>query len=246
VNVNAKVNDHKREDSDDVRGFLDRLYWILGTFCFGWSVSAVIGILRRHPLDLPILGKADLTEIIIFTLLAFSLLIPLLLYVVATWRGTAALRHWRARFPGTPSDKLEIPRSFAWLRGILFCILVGGSVATMQLCYQRMLGLEIHWIGNGEPVVLKQEGSTAGRTLFDFPRKPDPKMDYANWRWFGPVVEDRNHPSDDQNRSKVTAFPGFMPWTFRLVSYGSIAVTLWFLTMAPGTLRHRVLRRVKA
>lgn len=235
--MNGKDNDNTGRDGGDVRGFLDRLYWILGTFCFGWSVSAVIGILRRHPLDLPILGKADFTEIIIFTLLAFTLLIPLLLYVVATWRSAAALRHWRSRFPGAPADKWEIPRSFAWLRGILFFILVGGSVATMQLCYQRMLGLEIHWIGNGEPVILKQEGSTAGRSLFDFPRKPDPKMDYANWRWIGPTTEDENNLSGKENRSKITAFPGYMPWTFRVVSYCSIPVVLWFLFAPPGMLR---------
>jgi hypothetical protein len=239
--VNAKVDDDKRGDSNDVREFLDRLYWILGTFCFGWSLSAVVGILRRHPLDLPILGKADFAEIIIFTLLAFSLLIPLLLYVVATWRSAAAVGHWRARFPGAPADKLEIPWTFIWLRALLFVMLVGGSVATMQLCYQRMLGLEIQWLGGVNKVVLCQE-NPPGFTLFDFPSKPDPEKDYANWRWIGPPAEDQTDRDQEKmlakdDRSKITAFPGYMPWTFRLISYGSIAIVLWFLFAPPRTLR---------
>lgn len=224
-----------RKPGGNVRTFLDRIYWLLGTFCLAWSASAVVGILRRHSLELPVLGKTDTTETVIFTLLGFGFLVPLLLYVVATWRGVAALRHWRARYPGAASDEWEIPKSFVWLRGLFFVALVCFPVATMQLCYHRMLGFEIHWIGDGEKVVLKQD-NPPGRRLFDFPPKPAPNNDYANWRWIGGATEDVQHPS------KMTAAPGYMPWAFWAISYSSCIVAIWFLVTPSGTLRRLVHR----
>jgi hypothetical protein len=235
--MTTRVKTDKHQSEQRVQSFLERLYWIVGTFSLSWSVVAANAIFRRRPVDLPLFGKAEITEIIIFTLLGFSFLVPLLLYVVFVWRGNAARMGSWERFPGL-SKKLEIPRSFAWVKGLLFLALVGSAVATMQLCYQRMLGLEIRWQGDGEQIVLKQS-NPPGRTLFSFPRKPVAGNDYANWRWIG-------HDSDEaKTPSKITAFPGYMPWAFRVISYGSIALTVWCLITPPGFLRRRILRRAR-
>jgi hypothetical protein len=217
-----------RKRGDGVRTFLDRVYWVLGGFLLGWSVAATVGIYRRTVLELPIFGKVQVTETIIFTLISFSILLPGLHYVIATYRATARLRRWPSRFPGVPEEHFEIPKSFAWLRVAVFVLLVCAPSAAMQLCFWRMLNLQIEWIGKNAPTPLQ------GRSLFSFPSRPEPEADYANWRWVGPDPE-----GGEIKKSRITAAPGWEPWLFALTTMSTSTCALWFLVVPIGAHRKK-------
>ena len=220
---------------DEVQNFLDRAYWIVGTFTFFWSLTAIVCIYRRRALELPIFGEVQISEAIIFTQLAFCLLLPLLLFIVAVYRGTAQLRGWPSRFPGVPTDELKIPKSFNWLRVFVFIALVGVPVFTMQLCYQRMVSkLQIRWVGHPDSFI-------TGQQLFQFhPTIPGaPTNTNVDLRWWG---EDKAEPPKD-NRAEITAFVGWQPWIYRLVAYGGFFCFSWFLLVPAGMARWSMLRR---
>ena len=198
-----------------MKTFLDRLYWALGIFLLLWSAVAITGIYRRTILEFPIIGKTQITETIIFAQIIFSVLLPCLLYVVATYRAAAALRRWPSRFPGVPEGEFEIPVSFSWLRaGVFFTLAIIPTIAFV-LCFCRMFGgVRIQWNNDHQPVRLERW------ELFTFPPRPEPQSEYANWRWRG------NDAPGDVPESKMSAAPGFEPLWFAFSGTGCAVVSL--------------------
>jgi len=62
-----------------------------------------------------------------------------------------------------------------------------------------------------------------------------PAGDRPDWRWRG--EEENVAGMKDDKPAEITAMPFYEPWIFRLVSYGSAIIALWFLFFPPGRMR---------
>ena len=214
--------------------FLERVYWLVGSFCVTWSIVALACVIRRRLLGVPLLSDVEPIEAIIFTQGAFCLLLPLLLGVIAGFRAGAARRGQHTRFPGVLADVLNVPPTFTWPHVIAFLGLVVLPVSTMEFCYRRMVNnLEMYALGAPEPVPVLN-----GSTMFRFLPPKNAQGKAYDWRWRGEGIAMR----DGAQPARLTAFPGWQPWIYCLVSYSVIGMSLWVLFTPPGTLRRIHLR----
>lgn len=194
--------------------FLGRAYWILGSFAVIWSIATLNGVLQRQPFTIPIFGKVQPVQAIIFTQGAFCLLLPLLLGVIATFRGETSRRGRPIRFPGVVGKDWNVPDAFARLRVAIFLGLVALPVVTMQFCYRRMVcKLEIHSINDATQPPLRRG------VMFRFAQAQRTGGGRHDWRWRGEDIA----LSGGELPAHITAFPFWQPWIYRVRRHGHVS-----------------------
>ena len=246
--------------------WIEKAYTVVGSFWAAWAIAALVGIYTRGTVKLPVFGELTFTEVVVYTLYAFTLGIPLLLFLVFRQRRIQELIAGTRLLPAPRFPKLQeagMPRIFRTLAFLALVVLpiVAQEVAYVALCRDVCIAWKPRswWKANDYRVVLHHD------RLFTFPAKPESDRDYANWRFMrlwlpdGGVIDKKQRapsPEDNDGRPpdakgfipvQISAFPGYAPWAFRISAHGSAVLAAWLLATRDGSLPRKVfafLRRV--
>jgi hypothetical protein len=255
-----KDSDSKsRADLEAQLDWVEVVYTVVGIFWAGWAIAALIGIYTRHNVKLPLFGEVTFTEVVVYTLYAWTLGIPFLLALVFRHRSIQQSITGAKLLPRPHFPKLPIAGMPASFRTIGFIALVVLPIVAQEIAYRRLyqevcIAWKPHrwWKVEDYIVILRQND------LFKFPSKPEPNRDYANWRFMrldlpNWGVLDRKErearPEDNDGRPpdakqkepvQISAFPGIAPWAFRISAHASAAAAAWLLVSRDGSLPRRV------
>lgn len=240
--------------------WIEKAYTIVGTFWAAWAIAALVGIYTRGSVKIPVFGEGTLTEVIVYTLYAFTLGIPLLLVLVFRQRRIQKLLTGTRLLPTPRFPKLQdagMPRTFRTLGFLALVVLpvVAQEIAYCRLYHEVCIAWKPRswWKASDYHTILDHD------RLFTFPAKPESDRDYANWRFMRLKLPERRvldrkkrepNPEDDDGRDvkdrekepvQISAFPGYAPWAFRLSAYGSALVAGWLLITRDGSLPCKLL-----
>lgn len=228
--------------------WIQRAYTVVAAFSFGWALNVILSIYTKVQFEIPVFGKMLFTEVVIYTLIADCILLPTLLALVIWYRATVDKAGLPPHLPAARFTQLAGPGMPSSFRMAAFVVLVGTSLFAAELAYQRFYNeLNIiwkphHWWQPQDPSLLGKKPTVLSREqMFSFPPKPEPDRGYSNWRFAKvppearprePLPEDEDgRPESSKRREpvQISAAPGWLPWTFRIVIHTCIAVAAWLL-----------------
>lgn len=235
---------HVEDETANRLRWIEQAYTALAVFCFAWAIAVVAAIYTKAEPKLPVIGVVVRTEYVVYTLYAFSFLLPLLFSLLIWYHRTRVRAGMPPQIPTPHLKGLPIEGMPAAFRVGAFFVLIGVPVFAHELAYQRLYGqIDIVWkpkkwwriedysVAPGKP-------SLKGVDLFTFPQKPEPDRNYANWRFstLPPETKPRALSEEDNdgrpawNKERepvqISTAPGYVPWLFRLTAHGSVAVTV--------------------
>lgn len=193
------------------RDFINRTFWVLGAAALYWALLAGIAVLRVRPVELPLFGPCEYSEIILFSLPSLGILLIGLHLAAHAYRGVAraGARHhghslrWRDQFPGVLGDDWEIPGTLAGLRVLVFFLFIvvptGGYLFFAARVFSHLAIVQIDEVKRlprpdeklrkmqapqaveGKPLYLRWK-LEGWRLLSPLPREAPSYLD-SDWRW---------------------------------------------------------------
>jgi len=237
---------------------LNKIYTVVGIFWAAWAVAALVGICVHDNVKLPVLGEITFTEVVVYTLYAFTPGIPLLLFLVFRHRKIQKL------FAGTkllPAPRFSKPQDTGMpriIRTLGFLVFVVLPITAQEIAYHRLWNeVCIAWMPQTWWRVQYYRVVLTHDDLFTFPANPD-RRDYANWGFMRLDLRDKgviDRKKREQNRQdgdgrperdkgqepvQILTFPGYAPWAFRISAHGNAALAAWLFATQDGSLPRRV------
>lgn len=228
--------------------WLEKAYTVVGTFWAAWAVAALVGIYTLGNVKVPVFGEVTFTEVVVYTLYAFTLGIPVLLGIIFRHRKVQKTLTQRRLLPAPHFPILSntgMPKSFRTLAflGLVVLPIVSQEIAYAALYRDVCIAWKprIWWKAGDYHFYLKKD------ELFTFPPKPEADRHYANWRFMRlelpakgvvDVKQRAPRPQDNDGRPpeakgyepvQISAAPGFVPWAFRLSAHGCAVFAGWLL-----------------
>jgi hypothetical protein len=244
-------------EREELKSFLERAFWIVGSSCFIWETLVIAALLRVTPVELPFLGECSHGDAIILTLTFFWPVLLALHWLVHMYQSVTTGAAASARFPGLLRD-LEIPKRFARFRILLFVVLVvwptlAHEVITVR-SFSHMMIVYNHqgeaYLPSNHPVtestvqaqraqvdtdLLKYRGVTQLGWLCS-PLDAQGNKIPGQWRWLHWRDENIVQVHDSENAPArwavkpehwPTAFPFFQPWWFLIAGIGFALSACW-------------------
>jgi hypothetical protein len=255
------ATDQIAADTAERLRWIEQVYTAVAVFCFTWAATLITAIYTKGEPKLPMIGLVVQTEYVVYTLYAFSLLLPLLLSLVFWYRSALKGAGLSLQLPAPHLKGLAIEGMPKGFRAAAFVVLVGLPVFAQQLAYQRLYD-QIHivwkpdkWWRSGDYNVGDGKPFLTGSDLFTFAAKPQTDRSYANWRFSTwpaetktrPIREEDNDGRAEFNRGRepvqISTAPGYVPWLFWITAHGSVATVAWLLMSTIGAQLTR--KRVK-
>jgi hypothetical protein len=208
--------DNPVSETQEMRNFVAWAYWAVGSFCFYWETLVFITVNRSGTdVELPLIGKCEASEALVFTLSFFWPVLLALHFLVRAHQSVARRGSFTAQFPGVLGDK-DIPRQLGYLRVLLFVALVAWPTGLHVFHTCRTfdhMSIVLNVGGKVHPGTKRE-----GWALLGWPTKPvSGEWRWLHWRDEGGVAQPPAADGTPQPNKIVvwpTAVPVLQPWLF--------------------------------